>query len=145
MDVCPQFRPISSTLYTPTYKLEKFLEPILNTLATNEFTAEDYFHFAEEIVVQQSDFFMGMLDVDSLITNIPLEETVTICTNELFKESEIVEGLGKYEFKEFFSLATIDWHFVFDGTLYKQIDAVAMGSPLGPLLANVFLVYREKN
>ena len=31
------------------------------------------------------------------------------------------------------------------GTLYKQINGVAMGSPLGPTLANAFLVYREKN
>ena len=28
--------------------------------------------------------FMGSLDVDSLFTNIPLEETIEICTNELF-------------------------------------------------------------
>ena len=31
------------------------------------------------------------------------------------------------------------------GTLYKQINGVAMGAPLGPTLANAFLVYREKN
>ena len=43
------------------------------------------------------------------------------------------------------SLATKDSHFIFDGTLYKQIDGVAMGSPLGPTLANAFLVYHEKN
>ena len=88
---------------------------------------------------------MGSLDVDSLFTNIPLEETIEICTNELFKESETVEGLSKTEFKELLSLATKDSHFIFDGTLYKQIDGVAMGSPLGPTLANAFLVYHEKN
>ena len=43
---------------------------------------------------------MGSLDVDSLFTNIPLEETIEICTNEPFKESETVEGLSKTEFKE---------------------------------------------
>ena len=88
---------------------------------------------------------MGSLDVDSLFTNIPLEETIEICTNELFKESETIEGLSKTEFKELLSLATKDSHFIFDGTLYKQIDGVAMGSPLGPTLANAFLVYHEKN
>ena len=30
------------------------------------------------------------------------------------------------------SLTTKDSHFIFDGTLYKQIDGVAMGSLLGP-------------
>ena len=68
---------------------------------------------------------MGSLDVDSLFTNIPLEETIEICTNERFKESETVEGLSKTEFKELLSLATKDSHFIFDWKLYKQIDGVA--------------------
>ena len=116
---CPRFRPILSALNTPTYKLAKLLVPILKPLTTNEFTVKDSFHFAEEIVDQQHDLFMGSLDVDSLFTNIPLEETIEICTNELFKESETVEGLSKTEFKELLSLATKDSHFIFDGTLYK--------------------------
>ena len=38
---------------------------------------------------------MGSLDIDSLFTNIALEETNEICTNELFKESETIEDLSK--------------------------------------------------
>ena len=68
-------------------------------MATNEFTVKDSFHFAEEILDQQH-LIMGSSDVDSLFTNIPLEETIKICTNELFKESETGEGLSKAEFKE---------------------------------------------
>ena len=74
-----------------------------------------------------------------------LEEIIEICSNKLFKEPETVEGWSKTEFKELLSLATKDWHFIFDGTLYKQIDGVAMDPPLGPTLANAFLVYCEKN
>ena len=58
-----------------------------------------------------------------------LEQIIEICTNEIFKEPEAVEGISKTEFKELLSLATKDWHFIFDGTLYKQIDGVAMDSP----------------
>ena len=88
---------------------------------------------------------MGSVDVDSLFTNITLDETNETCTNKLFKESQTVEDLSKSEFKELLSLATKDSHFIFDGTLYKQIDGVAMGCLLGPTLANTFLVYHEKN
>ena len=111
-----------SALNTPTYKIAKFLVPILKILTSNELTVKDSFHFAEEIVDQQHDLFMGSLDTDSLFTNIPLEETIGICTNEVFKEFETVEGLSKAEFKELLSLATKDSHFIFDGTLYKQVD-----------------------
>ena len=57
---------------------------------------------------------------------------------------EIV-GLSKIEFKELLSLATKESYFIFNGQLYKQVDGVAMGSPLGPTLANAFLVHFEKN
>ena len=67
------------------------------------------------IVDQQHDLFMSSLDMDSLFTNIPLEETTEICTSELFKESETVRGLSKTQFKQLLSLATKDSHFIFDG------------------------------
>ena len=33
---------------------------------------------------------------------------------------------------------------LFDGEFYKQIDGVAMVSPLGPTLANIFLCFHEQ-
>ena len=47
---------------------------------------------------QDSEFFMGSVDVDSLFTNIPLEEAIDICTDTLFENVEKV-GLSKIEFK----------------------------------------------
>ena len=102
-----------------------------------------FFIFPEEFVDQKRDLFMGMgsLGVDSLFTNTPLGKTIEGCTNKLFKESETVEGLSKTEFKQLLSPATKDSHFIFDGTLYKRIDGVAMRSLLDPTLANAFLAF----
>ena len=33
---------------------------------------------------------------------------------------------------------------IFNGVYYSQVDGVAMGSPLGPTLANLFLAYHEE-
>ena len=49
------------------------------------------------------------------------------------------------EFKDLLSLATKELYFIFNNILYKQTDAVAMGSPLGPSLANAFLPHHEQN
>ena len=85
IDNCLSFQPILSTINTPPYKLAKFLILILKSLTSNEHTVKDSFAFAEEIVEQDSEFFMGSLDVDSLFTNIPLEDTIDICANTLFE------------------------------------------------------------
>ena len=63
------------------------------------YTVKDSFVFAEEIVGQGSEFFMGSQDVDSFFTNIPLEETIDIYRNTLFENIEKVAGLSKIEFK----------------------------------------------
>ena len=76
IDNCPPFRPILSTINIPICKLAKFVLPILKSL-TNEYTVKDSFAFAEEIVGQDFNIFMGSLDVDSLFTNMLLEELLT--------------------------------------------------------------------
>ena len=88
---------------------------------------------------------MGSLDIDSLFTNISLKETIEICNKNLFKNSGIVYGLKKNEFKDLLSLATKELCFIFSNILYKQNDGLAMRSPLVPSLANPFLRHLEQN
>ena len=41
-------------------------------------------------------------------------------------------------------LCVCNVQFLFNGTFYRQIDGVAMGSPLGPVLANIFMGHIEQ-
>ena len=82
---------------------------------------------------------MTSFDIESLFTNIPLEETMNICVDKLF-----VSNLTKESFRSLLELATLDSFFIFDGKYYRQKNGVAMGSPLGPTLANVFLCHFEE-
>ena len=88
---------------------------------------------------------MASLDVDSLFTNIPLAETVDICCDLVFKGKMIVDGLAKEDLKELLTIATTESFILFDGEYYQQIDGVAMGSPLGPTLANIFMCHHEES
>ena len=89
-------------------------------------TVQDWFNFATEIVEQYFSKFMGSLDIDSLFTNITLEETIAICTSDLFKNSNIVNGLKKKVNLKSLSLATKKSYFIFNNILYKRIDGAAM-------------------
>ena len=51
--------------------------------------------------------------------------------------------LAKKELKNFFLYATSQTHFIFNSKFYNQIDVVAMGSLLAPVLANVFIDFQE--
>ena len=56
---------------------------------------------------------------------------------------DVTEGINKSEFENLLSLATQESHFMFKDILYKQKDSVAMGSPLRPTMANIFLSFYE--
>ena len=89
-DNCPSFCPILSTTGTPTYDLAKFLVPILKSLAENKFTVS--FSFASEVSKFNSKNLMASLDVESLFTNIPLEETIDKIINDLFLTTDKVHN-----------------------------------------------------
>ncbi len=138
-------RPILSTIGTPSYQLAKFLVPILSPITVNEYTVKDSFSFAREInSVNPNGLFMASLDVKSLFTNIPLNETVDICVDQLFNSDNPPNDISRKDFRRLLQAAVKDNFFIFDSKWYKQVDGVAMGSPLGPTLANAFLCFHEK-
>ena len=140
----PPFRPILSAINTPSYHLAKFFVPILSELTKNEFVLKDSFLFSSDIRDQNPDLFMASFDIDSLFTNLPLDETIELCVRKTFKRKRKFKGLTRSEFKKLLEFATKDALILFNGKYYEQIDGVAMGSPLGPTLANVFLCHWEE-
>ena len=99
-DGLPSFRPILSAISTPTYKLAKFLVPVLEPLTTNDYTIEDSFTFAEELQTFDSKLVMASFDTESLFTNIPLQETIDPCVENLFQDRTHVDNLSKNSFRE---------------------------------------------
>ena len=142
-DGCP-VRPILSAIGTFNYKLSKFLVPLLAPITINEYTVKDSFSFSKEVCdLNFENCCIASFDVKSLFTNIPLNETIDICTDNLFGDSDKVLNFGKRQFHKLLSLAASECYFVFNEELYRQKDGVAMGNPLGPTLANAFLAHHE--
>ena len=125
----PKLRPILSAINTGTYKWAKFFVPLLKPFTSNNYAVKDFFDFAKDITQQSSKLFMAFLDVNSLFTNVPLDETIEICVNEVFKSSQTVSGLYK-QVLEMLSLTTKENVILFHQNYFSQIDRVAMGSPL---------------
>ena len=85
--------------------------------------------------------YLVSYDVTSLFTNIPLQETIDIAINPIFNHN-LNLNITKKELKKRFLFATSHTHF-FNGKFYNKIDGVAMGSPLAPVLANIFMGFYE--
>ena len=128
---------------TPSYNIVKHLVPILEPITTNQFTIKNSFEFAKEVIEQDSGLFKASIDVKSLFTNIPLEETINISCDSLFGSKAKINNFSRNAFEKLLRMALQNNFFNFDGEIYKQTDGVAMGSLLGPSLANAFLCFHE--
>ena len=107
-------------------------------------TIKDSFTFAEELQSFDSKLVSASVDIESLFINIPLQETIDLCVENLyFKDRACVDNLLKDSFHELLTWARSESLILFDQEVYKQHDGVAMGSPLRTALASVFLFYHE--
>ncbi|KAK3748690.1 hypothetical protein QZH41_006282 [Actinostola sp. cb2023] len=142
-------RPILSASGTYNYHIAKWLEEKLSPLSVNEYTINDTFGFSDEIrkfSIKENDILVSY-DVTSLFTNVPLKETINILVNKAFVNDWFNNTynlkLKKDQLVKLLEIATTNQLFQLNGQLYEQVDGVAMGSPLGPLMANIFMCSLE--
>ena len=126
----PSFCPILSAIGISTFDLAKFLVSILKRLPENENTVHNSFSFASEVSKFNSKNLMVGLNVESLFTNIPLEETIARIFNDLFLTTAKVHIFERKELIQLLTFAAYKSFFIFDGEYHPQIG-VAMGLPLG--------------
>ena len=93
--------------------------------------------------VSSQNKFLVSFDVVSLFTNIPLREKINLAVEAIFANDSSIK-MSRAQLKKLFYFATSESHFLYNGQYYDQFDGVAMGSPLGPVLANLFMGYKEK-
>ena len=83
---------------------------------------------------------MASLDITSLFTNIPFDETIDTVINHLFLNTTHYHGLSYEQFKRLLHFSTKKCHFLFNGSVYRQMDGVAMGFHLSLLFADIFFI-----
>ena len=86
---------------------------------------------------------MASFDVKSLFNNIPFTETIGLCVENLYRNQKHTDNLSKSSFRRILEMVMYESFFIFDQKDYKPCDGVAMGSPLGATLANVFMCHFE--
>ena len=74
-----------------------------------------------------------------------MNKTIEIILGRVYKKKDLTTTtISKREMKELLYLCTKSVHFSFSSEIYMQNDGVAMGFPLAPVLANIFIVELEK-
>ena len=88
---------------------------------------------------------MISFDIESLFTNIPVDETIDVICNKLyFTNPRLRPFIPEHYFRELLAHATKYTHFLFNNKYYDQADGVSMGTPLAAIFAEIFMAYFEE-
>ena len=80
-------------------ELCKTLKTHFSDIKQNDSTIQHSFTFVDEVLTEGSNIHISSLDVDALLTNIILNETIDICVKKLFENPEtLVKGISKIAF-----------------------------------------------
>ena len=140
---CLSIRPVVSMIGTAEYKLAKYLDQIIKPHIPSKYMLSSTWEFLDKLklfIFKPSDCMISF-DVVSLFTNVPLIETIDIISDYVYK-SKSKPAFSKLVFKELLNIAT-SGIFMYNGRLYRQVDGVTMGSPLGPTISNFCLAHLE--
>ena len=79
------------------------------------------------------------IDVESLFTNVPVEETTDLILDYAYSNSDLAPVVPRITLRHLLLLCTTSSPFMWKNALFKQVDGVSMGSPLGPLYADFYM------
>ena len=86
---------------------------------------------------------MVSFDVKSLFANVPLDRTIDIVLRRIYDKHELQTSIARSEMKKLLILCAKNVHFTFDNVIKVQNDGMAMGSPLRPVLSDIFMIELE--
>ena len=145
----PPLRPIVDTIGSTHYGVGKYISKLLHPLTLNNYHLKDSFEAAERIKaipnhLLEDGYRFVSFDVKSLFTNVPLDKTIKIVLERVYKDNIISTTLKKRTLKKLIKDTCSKTAFMFDGVIYEQTDGVSMGAALGPVLANIIMTELER-
>lgn len=139
-------RPIISQIPTPTYKVAKRLNDLLQPYLPAGYSLRSVDEFLDILRTRKPSGILASIDVESLFTNVPVETTIQIILENVYNNPDVAPlPLSRHILEQLLRACTTESPFRGpDGQLYRQKEGVAMGSPLGPLFANFYMSEIEK-
>ena len=138
-------RPIISTIGSYQYQLSKYLaRKIREARPQANSYIKDSFEFVKKIkdtvLEKDKQYIMCSFDVESLYTNVPVEEAIEITLDFMYKTKKVIDvPFNREQLKTLLNLSIRDAPFRFQNKVYKQVDGVAMGNPLAPIIADLWM------
>ena len=142
-------RPIVSSCGSVTYgvakELAKILKPLVGKSPHHINSTQDFVEQAKQFKLEPGEC-LSSYDVSALFTSVPIDPALKIIKDLLDKDTTLKERtvmeVGDIILLLEFCLKNT--YFSFQGQFYEQVEGAAMGSPVSPIVANLYMEYLEQ-
>ena len=142
-------RPIISSTGTATYntakELTRILKPLVGTSSHHVHNTRDFIDQIKEVRLKDGESIISY-DVTSLFTSVPIKPTLDIIQQRLTKDQDLHKRttMTIQQITSLLEFCLNSTSFIFQGQYYQQMEGAAMGSPLSPIIANIFMEQFEE-
>ena len=137
-------RPIVSSIGTVTYQTSKevarILKPLVGRSPHHVKNTQDFIDNIKGIHLGQDQCMMSY-DVKALFTSVPTTKAIIII-KQLLEQDQDLQLRTSLSIENIISLLEFcitSTYFSFNGKFYEQVEGAAMGSPLSPIVANLYM------
>ena len=142
-------RPIISSTGTVTYntakELAKILKPLVGLSSHHVHNTRDFIDHIKDVRLRQGECIISY-DVTALFTSVPIQPVLNIIQERLATDQDL-QKITSMTIKIYHQSARIlpqQHQFCFPGPVLPTNGRGAMGSPLSPIVANIFMEQFEK-
>ena len=136
-------RPIVSSIgaasYATSKELARILKPLVGRSIYHVHNTQDFIQQLKDIRLWQ-DQCMVSFDVKALFTSVPIEPAINTIKKLLEDDTEHKRtSLSVKNIIRLMEYCLTSTYFIFQGRFYQQQEGAAMGSPLSPIVANLYM------
>ena len=128
-----------------TKELARILKPLVGKSPHHINSTQDFVEQVRHITLVPGEC-LSSYNVSALFTSVPKDPALKIIKDLLVKDPTLkdrtVIGIDDIILLLEFSLKNI--YVSFQGQFFEQVDGVAMGSPVSPIVANLYMEYLEQ-
>ena len=142
-------RPIVFSCGSVTYgvakELTKILKPLVGKSPHHINSTQDFVEQTRHITLAPGEC-LSSFDVCALVTSVPVDPALKVIKDLLDKDLTLKERtvLTVEDMTLLLEFCLKNTYFSFQGQFYEQVEGAAMGSPVSPIVANLYMEYFEQ-
>ena len=129
-----------SITYGVAKKLSHIIKPLVGQSPHHLKNTQHFIHQLQDKKLQLGGVITSF-DVKALFTSVPVQPSIQIVKNRLQQDTSLPQrtAMSIPQITSLLEFCLTHTYFLFQGKYYEQVQGAAMGSPISPLIANIFM------